>query len=188
MHAVTKRVLGWGAGVAIAAGGAMLAAFEGTKLEAYQDIAGVWSVCTGHAGRYAYPGARYTPEQCNEIFVQDAIKHYAEMRCITAEMPLHSTVALFSMFFNFGGRLCDSTLVRKINAGLPPSQYCPEILRWDKARVNGVLRPVTGLTRRRRQEHDLCLGFGRWFESQAIYKQLDFSNTRGGYRRRYLRG
>lgn len=171
MTPVTKRVLGWGAATVIAAGGAMVGAFEGTRLEAYQDIAGVWTVCIGHAGKYAFPGAKYTISECMAIFREDAEKHFNEMRCITAPMPLHSTVAVFSMFFNFGGQLCNSTLVRQINQGLPPETYCQQILRWDNARVNGVLRPVRGLTTRRQQEHALCLGWGQWFESQEIYRQ-----------------
>ena len=63
-----------------------------------------------------------------------------------------------ALVFNIGaGNLAASTLLRKVNAG-DFAGAAEQFLVWDKARVNGVLQPLPGLTRRRRAERALFMG------------------------------
>lgn len=60
--------------------------------------------------------------------------------------------------FNIGaGNLAALMLLRKVNAG-DFAGAAEQLLVWDKARVNGALQPLPGLTRRRRAERALFLG------------------------------
>jgi lysozyme len=60
--------------------------------------------------------------------------------------------ALVSFVFNLGGgAFKSSTLLKRLNSG--NYDDCPEqIMRWNKARVDGKLTPLRGLTRRRAAE------------------------------------
>ena len=64
------------------------------------------------------------------------------------------------------GNLVASTLLRKVNAG-DFAGAAEQFLVWDKARVNGVLQPLAGLTRRRRAERALFMGQD-WRASAAV--------------------
>lgn len=165
LNKVTKRIVGWGIAVVVAAATPIIARWEGKSNVAYKDIAGVWTVCYGETRRkYAYEGARYTDRQCLDMLTESIILHYQEMRrCVHAPQSLWETVATLSMFYHFGGtKMCPSTFVRMINAGNPPEAYCPQILRWNNAVVNGVMQPVRGLTLRKQDEYNLCMGNSPW--------------------------
>jgi lysozyme len=73
-------------------------------------------------------------------------------KCIHQPLKQNEWVAIGSWTYNVGvGAACNSTLVRKINAGVP---WCAELLKWDRA--GG--RKVRGLTRRRQAEFEVCEG------------------------------
>lgn len=175
MRPLVKRVVGWGIAAIVAATTPIIARWEGKRNETYRDVVGVWTVCYGETRKkYAFPGAKYTDRQCLDMLTESITLHYEEMKLyVKAPQTLWATAATLSMFYNFGAtKLKDSTFVRKINAGLPPEEYCPEILRWNKARVNGQLVVLRGLTFRRTDEYNLCLGRGPWKTSPTIL--LDF--------------
>lgn len=78
-------------------------------------------------------------------------------RLVRLPVNNHQFGGLLVFAFNAGlGALGQSTLLRKLNAG-DVAGAAEEFLRWDKARVNGVLKPLAGLTRRRRAERALFL-------------------------------
>lgn len=163
MTPAVKHGLKWGVTVVFAASAALIGAWEGKRNETYLDVVGVKTVCFGSTNpKYAVMGKRYTDQECLDILQEDVEKHYGEMqRCVHHPMPLHSTVAVLSMFFNMGGtKMCASTLVRQINAGLPPTTYCEQIPRWNQA--GGKI--WQGLVNRRADERLLCLGQGKWMQ------------------------
>lgn len=165
MSPFVKRIVGWGLAAIVAASAPIIARWEGKRNETYRDVAGVLTVCYGETRpKYAYIGARYTDSQCLDILTESIILHYQEMRrCVHAPQSLWETVATLSMFYHFGGtKMCPSTFVRMINAGEPPEAYCPQILRWNNALVNGVMQPVKGLTLRKQDEYALCMGNSPW--------------------------
>lgn len=144
---------------ALAAAGAVTAfigPWEGTKLDSYRDIVGVWTVCDGVTGPAAGPGKSYTQAQCDALTTDAVARHLRGLDvCIHPELPQHQWVALGSWAYNIGvNGACKSTLVKQVNAGLPPEVWCKQLLRWDRA---GGKR-VRGLTRRRAAEYSVCIG------------------------------
>jgi lysozyme len=129
-------------------------------LRAYLDIAGVATACDGIT-----PGVRmgqsYTEAQCTAMLEQQLVIHATGvMRCTPAfDRARHPNqiVAATLLAYNIGvGGYCGSTVARRFNTGNFRGA-CDAFLMWNKARVNGVLRPVAGLTRRRERERAICL-------------------------------
>ena len=59
---------------------------------------------------------------------------------------------LTSFVFNLGGgAFRSSTLLKKLNQGLY-DEVPEQLMRWNKARIDGKLTPLRGLTRRRAAE------------------------------------
>ena len=73
-------------------------------------------------------------------------------RYVTVPLTQGQYDALVSFVFNLGaGNFRSSTLLKKLNQG--HYNDCPEqIMRWNKARVDGKLTVLNGLTRRRAAE------------------------------------
>lgn len=124
--------------------------FEGCRLTAYQDIAGVWTIGYGHTGKEVHRGVVWTQEQAD-----DALKHdllCAETLLLTyspnvAQMP-GAFDALTDFVFNLGvGNYRTSTLCKYVNAGSWEAVK-KELLIWDHS--NG--RVVNGLLARRTAE------------------------------------
>ena len=125
---------------------------EALRLFAYLDVAGVPTVGFGHTNGVQL-GQRITPEQAEAFLRADLA--WVE-RCIAdnVRVPLTQSQydALASLIFNIGaGAFRDSTLLRMLNAG-DYEGAAEQFLRWNKARVNGVLKVVEGLTTRRAAE------------------------------------
>lgn len=132
-----------------------MALHEGYWGEAYTPVPG--DVPTIGFGTTAgvKPGDRITPERALVRALQDAQKFEGALkRCVKVPLHQYEYDAFVSIAYNIGsGAFCGSSLVRKLNAG----QYeiaCDEILKWDKFQG----RPLPGLTKRRQQEHEKCLG------------------------------
>jgi lysozyme len=142
-----------GAVAAIALAAAFIAPWEGRELAPYKDIVGVWTVCYGHTRDVQ--AKRYTPQECDALLRQDAARHLiGAAQCIKRPLDANEWVALGSWTFNVGiGAACNSTLVRKINAGASANDWCRELLKWDRA--GG--KKVRGLTRRREAEYRECV-------------------------------
>ena len=160
----------------------LIKAFEGIPdgdpstvgLDAYICPAGVWTIGWGHAimdrgaqltgpgnkarARALYPGG-ITRDQAEALLRGDLVPRAASL-CSVLKVGLNDGQfgALMALVFNIGaGNLGASTLLRKVNAG-DFAGAAEQFLVWDKARVNGVLQPLPGLTRRRRAERALFLG------------------------------
>jgi lysozyme len=129
-------------------------------LDAYVDIAGVPTACDGIT-RGVRMGQRYTEAECAALLEKELVIHARGVMNCTPGLSRPGTdnqrIAAVSLAYNIGvGAWCGSTAARRFNAG----DYrggCDAMLRWDKARVNGVLRPVKGLTTRRKKEHAVCI-------------------------------
>ncbi len=144
------------------------------KIDAYLCPAGVWTIGWGHAivdggqqlkgaenrfrARVLYPGG-ITREQAETLLRADLIPRAASVSSLVKGTPSDAQFgALIALVFNIGAaNLAASTLLRKLNAG-DVAAAADQFLAWDKARVNGVLQPLAGLTRRRRAERAMFLG------------------------------
>lgn len=140
--------------------------------KAYLDIAGVPTICDGLTkirDRRVKITDHLTEEECSELFEEEAVIHSkGVMRCSPglALSPVPATetrregprFAAVMLAFNVGiSGYCSSTAARRFNAFDYPGG-CEALTRWDKARVNGVLRPVRGLINRRERERRVCVG------------------------------
>ncbi|MBW4466488.1 MAG: lysozyme [Pegethrix bostrychoides GSE-TBD4-15B] len=132
----------------------LLKAFEGLRLNAYQDAVGVWTIGYGTTSGVR-PGMVITEAQAEELLKRD-LNRFERAVSNLVNVPLTSAQfsALVSFAYNVGeGALGGSTLLRLLNQ----RDYrgaADQFLRWDKA--GG--QTLAGLTRRRRAERALFLG------------------------------
>lgn len=137
----------------------IVAPFEGMRTAAYRDPVGIPTICFGETLNVKM-GDTATPAECEAMLVNRLQQFHAELqRCLPRldQFPAEVQAALVSWSYNVGtGAACGSTLVRKAKAG-DLRGACNELRKWDKARVGGHLVPLPGLTRRRAEEHALCL-------------------------------
>lgn len=161
----------------------LVKAFEGipdgdpgtVNIDPYLDPVGIWTIGWGHAiadhaGRWLrgpaardqaqalYPGG-ITRAQAETLLRADLLDACRDVqRLVTVPLSDAQFGALVSFAFNLGaGSLMKSTLLKKLNAG-DAAGAAEQFLVWDKARVDGALQPLPGLTRRRRAERALFLG------------------------------
>lgn len=134
----------------------VLAGLEGISLDAYQDIVGVWTICHGHT-EGVKPGDHATKEQCREMLKSDAQVYWDGVDdLVEPAMRPREHIAFTLLAYNIGlYRFSHSTLLKKANAG-NMAGACLEILKWRYAGGRNI--PVFGLDRRRKIEHDICIG------------------------------
>jgi len=132
--------------------------FESFRAKSYKDSAGVWTIGYGTiiiGGVPVGPNMMCTEAQAIEWMAHDVVKKERHVHRLTkVDLPQHQFDALVSFTYNVGeGALAQSTLLKRINARLPVEEA--RFTDWNKARVNGVLKPLGGLTRRRKAEYHL---------------------------------
>lgn len=137
-------------------------------LRAYLDVAGIATACDGIIrvdGRPVRLGDVFTEDRCTELLERELVVHAQGMIRCTPAFANHpdkerigpTLAAVTSFTYNVGiGGYCGSTAARRFNAG-DWRGGCEAMMMWNKARVNGQLQPVRGLTLRRQRERDLCL-------------------------------
>lgn len=133
---------------------------EGYKLAAYRDIAGIPTICFGDT-KSVRMGMKETPEGCMRRLEAQLVAHAAPvMKCsprLNEPGRDWQRAAAVSLAYNIGVRAyCNSSVDRAFDAGNWRAG-CDAFLKWNKARVNGQLRPVRGLTLRREREREICL-------------------------------
>ncbi len=136
--------------------------FEGLELEAYQDIAGIWTIGFGHVSSMGppdvTPGMRITAEEATQILRND-LRPYEDrvLEYVTVPLNQNEFDALVSFVYNTGSEAFRrSTALRRLNRG--DRIGAEEALTWwNRATVGGVLREIVGLTRRRAAERALFL-------------------------------
>ena len=152
-----------------------VAAFEGIRHTAYQDSAGVWTICYGHT-RGVREGMTATREQCEQWLLDDL--HEADAivsRCMPNTMSDKRRAAFISFAYNVGpgakgvkDGLCvlrngSKPYIRRMAEQGRWQEACDGLLAWTKA--GGV--ELRGLVKRRHSERELCLA-------------IDFGNVRSG--------
>lgn len=132
-----------------------IAVHEGYRGEAYEPVKGDVPTIGFGTTEGVEMGDRITPERALVRLLNDSNKFQnAVRRCAPVPMHQYEFDAYVSLTYNIGeGAFCKSTLVKKLNAG-DYEGACAQILRWD--RFKG--RPLPGLTKRRQQEYEQCLG------------------------------
>ncbi len=132
--------------------------FEGLELEAYQDIAGIWTIGYGHTGPDVQPGMKISERDAEELLRRD-LKPREQGVESAVKVPLNQNEfdALVSFVYNVGiNAFRSSTALKRLNRG-DRVGAADALTWWNKATVGGVLREVLGLTRRRAAEKALFL-------------------------------
>lgn len=138
----------------------LLVEFEGFRSRAYQDVAGVWTIGYGSTrinGRPVRPSDVCTKEQAR-FYMLESLRDYE--RAVERAFPQRPTQSQFDALvvfvYNVGiGGFQSSTIYRKIKSGSVQTITESNFVAWNKARINGQLVEVPGLTRRRRAEFAL---------------------------------
>ncbi len=141
-----------------AAGLALIKRFEGLRLEAYQDVAGIWTIGYGHT-RGVVPGMTITEAQADQALADDLGGAEAVVDDATADVATGDNrfSAMVSLCFNIGSaNFRASTVLREHRAGAFAAA-ADAFLMWNKTHVDGVLQEVAGLTDRRTAERALYL-------------------------------
>lgn len=136
---------------------ALIAESEGLRLKAYRCPAGVWTIGWGETDGVK-PGDACTKEQADRWLAEDLETRTHAVRALCTREPSPNELgALVSLAYNIGvDALRKSTALRCHNAG-DHEAAARAICLWDKARVNGVLTTLPGLTARRARERALYL-------------------------------
>lgn len=139
---------------------------ENEVLTAYPDPATKgepYTIGVGHTGYVdgvkVHIGMTITQEKSRELLQEDiAEANRAVEKYVKVPISDNERAALASLAFNIGGsNFGSSTLVKKLNRG-DRRGAADEFPRWNKAKVNGVLQEMRGLTKRRILERKMFLG------------------------------
>ena len=124
--------------------------FEGCRLRAYQDAAGVWTIGYGHT-RDVRRGDQITQFTAEEYLRMDIAECVAQIDTLGLELTLPQLDALVSFVFNLGiGRLRRSTLLRYIREGRSADAIKKQFRAWVYA--GKPPRKLKGLVTRREWE------------------------------------
>ena len=133
---------------------------EGMRTRAYQDSAGIWTICVGATrDMNGYPvrqGLTYSIEDCLALLdrdTQDSVR--ATQKNIRVPLLTQEFDALTSFNFNVGGGALSTSKLRKVINGDVKGDVYSEFLRWDKITVKGKKISSPGLKNRRTAEADL---------------------------------
>jgi lysozyme len=122
--------------------------FEGLKLSAYRDAAGVVTIGYGHTWNVRM-GDQISKYWARELLERDVAKVEEQIDTLGLVLTQGQTDALVSLVFNIG---CDkfksSTLLKLVRNGGSVNQICKEFQRW----VYGGGRRLRGLEVRRAWE------------------------------------
>ncbi len=122
--------------------------FEGCRLEAYQDAAGVWTIGYGHTYNVS-PGDKISQYYADEMLKKDIEIAERNVRALGVCKTQAQLDALVDFAFNLGiGKLKASTLLQVIKASMPREIIIKEFRRWVYA--NG--QRMKGLVQRRNWE------------------------------------
>lgn len=140
------------------AGLSLIRSFEGLRLTAYQDVAGIWTIGYGHTLGVS-AGMTFTQDQADQALNSDLLGAETAIDKAVAGVPTTDIqfAAMVSLTYNIGsGNFASSTVLRQHLAG-QAQDAANAFLLWNKATIGGVLQVVAGLTNRRNAERTLYL-------------------------------
>jgi GH24 family phage-related lysozyme (muramidase) len=135
------------------AGLGLLKQFEGCRLDAYQDTAGLWTIGYGHTAGVV-EGMTISQGQADSFLLSDSEHASNAVMALVWDSAwnFNQFDAMVSLAFNIGSRAFrSSTVIRQHRAG----NYLAAgdaFLMWDKDHQDGQLVVVPGLLRRREIE------------------------------------
>jgi len=131
--------------------------FEGCKLKAYKCPASIYTIGYGTTrypdGKPVKEGEEISLYRAESLLTYDVNKFASQIKVNVNQNQFDSLV---SFCYNLGiGAFNSSTLKKKVIANPGDLSIRDEFMKWNKARVKGVLTELKGLTNRRKAEADL---------------------------------
>lgn len=146
--------------LAVAAATLIAIPAEGLRQYAYYDPPGVLTVCYGSTVD-VQKGRKYSLQECRARLDKDMLAAVNAVERCQPGLPENVLAAFGDAVYNLGPTIaCNtqrSTAARLLKDGRI-EDACRQLLRWDKARVGGVMVALPGLSKRRAAEMALCLG------------------------------
>lgn len=135
--------------------------FEGCKLEAYQDIRGIWTIGIGSTGaNIVWPGrviTRQLAEQYLESRIADIYSHFMHPPVSLPQEIINSNnqmCALTSLIYNIGEHAFEtSTILKLIHESAPLTEIANNFHKW----VFAGNKASIDLIKRREKEAQLFL-------------------------------
>lgn len=132
---------------------------EGLRQVAYRDPVGIPTICFGST-KGVRMGDTATVEQCREMLTREMLEAVERVDRCQPGLPLEVLAAFSDAAYNVGSVVaCDTgrSTAARLLAARQWRAACEQLLRWDKARVAGVMVTLPGLTKRRAAEREVCL-------------------------------
>lgn len=105
---------------------------EGCKLEAYQDIKGVWTIAFGHT-KGVKEGDVVTYAEAVKLLYEDLAVSEAEVNSYCLDINQNQYDALVIFDYNIGGsQFATSTLLKKAKVNPNDPTIRDEFLKWNK--------------------------------------------------------
>jgi lysozyme len=142
------------------AGRELVKSFEGLRLDSYICAGGVRTIGWGSTGPHVKEGMTISLEEAETLLSTDLSRFERGVEAIVGLHPTNQDQfsAFVSFTFNLGlHALLKSTLLKRHKAR-DYQAAADQFREWNKARVNGQLVPLAGLTARREAERKLYLG------------------------------
>jgi GH24 family phage-related lysozyme (muramidase) len=136
-----------------AEGRALIQQFEGLSLTAYVCPAGKWTIGYGHTDG-VQPGDKITKAHADALLKADLVAFGSGVADAlgACEASQHEFDAMVSLAFNVGLTGFRGSTVLRLHRQDDQQSAARAFGMWNKAKVNGKLQEVPGLTRRRAAE------------------------------------
>jgi len=132
---------------------------EGIFTRWYFDPVGIATVCVGHT-KHVDKSKVYTVAECKALLNKEMGDVVSRLDSCRPGLPINVLASFSDAAFNVGEHIaCDSTrstAARLLAAG-KYREACDQLPRWNRATVAGVSVPLSGLTKRREMERQVCL-------------------------------
>lgn len=137
----------------------LITQFEGCKLTAYRDPAGMLTIGFGHTGPDVKEGLTITEERAVELLHNDLSSFEAAVDAETSDVATTDDQfgAMVSLAYNIGVDAFRGSTVLRMHRLDRHMEAANAFCMWDKATVDGKLVVMPGLVRRRQEEKALYL-------------------------------
>jgi lysozyme len=139
---------------------ALAVPMEGIRQYAYYDPPGILTVCDGHTGSDVVKNRKYSLSECSAFMSKDMNLAVNEVDACAPGLPEEVLAAMADAAYNIGPSVACDTKKSSVARALKLHKLkdaCMAILKYNKARIAGILVALPGLTKRRQAESDLCM-------------------------------
>lgn len=134
--------------------------YEKLALETYLCPAGIPTISWGVTGPHVKMGMTITYDDAVRMFEEALAPRETSLTALLdgADTNSDQFSAMFSLLYNIGEQKFAGSSVMRFHKAGDYGGAARAFALWNKAKVNGTLMPLRGLTRRRAEEARLYLG------------------------------